>query len=143
MLAELKLDATELSVVFASDARVRRLNRDYRDKDRPTDVLAFAMREGPAAPHDEGLLGDVIISVETARRQARGRRRPLPAELRMLLAHGLLHLIGYDHQTVREERKMKKLTDTLCRAALAEAPRISRAGSVRPSSFKRARKIAL
>jgi probable rRNA maturation factor len=148
MLAELDLTAAELSLVFASDARVRRLNRDYRDKDRPTDVLAFAMREGPAAPEDEGLLGDVIISVETARRQARSRRRPLEAELRMLLAHGLLHLVGYDHQTTREERRMKKRTDALCRAALVDmavqrAALVDVAAPARPPGFKRARKIAL
>ncbi len=110
MLAALELDAVELSVALVDDSTIHGLNRDYRAKDRPTDVLAFAMREGEAlAELPEGqleMLGDVIISIETATRQAKRARRSLLDEVTMLLAHGLLHLLGYDHQDDAEEAEM-------------------------------------
>ena len=83
----------EVSLRLTTDAVIRELNRDYRDKEKPTDVLAFAQREAPNA--GAGTLGDLVISVETARRQA---KRSLYAELAMLAAHGLCHLLGYDHR---------------------------------------------
>jgi len=123
MLAALELDGVELSVALVDDATIHSLNRDYRNKDRPTDVLAFAMREGePLAALPEGqleMLGDVIISVETATRQAERARRSLLDEVTMLLAHGLLHLLGHDHQTDAEESKMNGYVQTLERAARA------------------------
>jgi probable rRNA maturation factor len=64
------------------------------------------------------LLGDVVVSVETARRQAKRRRHTLATEVRELLAHGLLHLAGYDHRTSTEERAMRRQTEKLCRAAI-------------------------
>lgn len=91
----------EVVLRLTGDPAIRVLNRDYRGKDRPTDVLAFAQQEGPAA--DPGVLGDLVISVDTARRQA---RRGLPAELLHLASHGLCHLLGYDHDTDAEEREM-------------------------------------
>lgn len=120
MLAHLDLEGAELSVLLTDDAEIHELNRTYRHKDRPTDVLAFAMREGEAqagAPDQGELLGDVVISLETACRQATARRRTPLAEVRFLLAHGLLHLIGYDHQTDAEEREMTRATRALVRAA--------------------------
>ena len=96
MLEALGLAGAELSVVLTDDREIHALNRDHRGKDRPTDVLAFAMREGEGAALAGDLLGDVVISVETARRQAAKRKRELSAELCMLLAHGLLHLVGWD-----------------------------------------------
>jgi probable rRNA maturation factor len=83
----------ELAVVFAGDALLRRLNRDYRFKDKPTDVLSF-----PGTDQDVGL-GDVVISVETARGNARRLGRTLDRELEVLALHGLLHVLGYDHET--------------------------------------------
>ncbi|MFK7986998.1 MAG: rRNA maturation RNase YbeY [Sandaracinaceae bacterium] len=108
MLASCGLQAAELSVLLCDDATIHALNRDYRGKDRPTDVLAFAMREGEDAPSVDGpeLLGDIVISVETARRQAAARTRPIVSEVTFLLGHGLLHLLGYDHQTDAEEAEM-------------------------------------
>jgi probable rRNA maturation factor len=94
----------EAAVRFTSDAVIHQLNREYRRKDRPTDVLAFAQREGRGGGTGLSVLGDVIVSVETARRQA--RRRGLEHELRFLAAHGLCHLLGYDHQTDAQERTM-------------------------------------
>jgi probable rRNA maturation factor len=123
MLSELGLGAVELSVALVDDAAIRALNRDYRRKDKATDVLAFAMREAGSGVTHAGpeLLGDVIVSLETAARQARARRRSLLAEVTMLLAHGLLHLVGYDHQTDEEEREMTAETRRLEAAAARRA----------------------
>ncbi len=125
MLAALGLRGVELSVALVDDAGIHALNRTYRHKDKPTDVLAFPLQElAPLhtlkAP-PEGLLGDVILSIETARRQAVRHRRPLLGELTMLLAHGLLHLLGYDHQSDAEERDMTARTRALEAAAEARA----------------------
>ena len=128
MLRCLDLSRAELSVSITDDREIRELNRVFRHRDRATDVLAFAMREGESlgAPADSAgpardveVLGDVVISVETARRQAVRERRPLDAEIRLLLAHGLLHLVGYDHRTKREEKVMTAETERLCLAATA------------------------
>lgn len=126
MLAALRLTGAELSVALVDDATIHALNRDYRHKDKPTDVLAFAMEEGEPTPAGKGgkgqppqarVLGDVIVSVDTAGKQARRRRRPLLDELTMLLAHGLLHLLGYDHQDDAQEREMVAKTRELEAAA--------------------------
>lgn len=87
----------ELAIVFAGDALLRKLNRDYRFKDKPTDVLSF-----PGPDKDMGL-GDVIISVETARDNAAGQNRSLDRELEILALHGFLHVLGYDHETDQGE----------------------------------------
>lgn len=83
----------EVSVVLAGDRLLHRLNRDFRGKDRPTDVLSFAGDGG------EGGLGDVVISVQTAERNARHLGRTLLEELDVLALHGFLHALGYDHET--------------------------------------------
>lgn len=88
---------SEVSLVLCDDAFIHPLNRDHRGKDRPTDVLAFAQREGAFAFLEDRLLGDVIISVETAQRQADERGHALTKELEILLVHGILHLLGFDH----------------------------------------------
>jgi probable rRNA maturation factor len=125
MLAALDLRGVELSVALVDDAGIHALNRSYRHKDKPTDVLAFPLQEmAPLHTLREapvGLLGDVILSIETGRRQAARHRRTLLAELTMLLAHGLLHLLGYDHGTDAEERDMKARTRALEAAAEARA----------------------
>ncbi len=115
MLRELGLEAAELSVLLADDPLIETLNAAHRGKQRPTDVLSFALDEGSEEP--ARLLGDVVISLDTAARQARGRQRPLLAEVRFLLAHGLLHLCGYDHASPSEKREMDRLTRRLVRAA--------------------------
>lgn len=96
------------------DRTIRDLNRNWRGKDKPTDVLAFPQREADVAAGSPGLLGDIIISVDTARRQA---RRGLPAELLHLACHGLCHLLGYDHQTDAEELTMNARAAALGREA--------------------------
>jgi probable rRNA maturation factor len=94
--------------MLVSDSVMRRLNRDWRGRDRPTDVLSFAQREGAGGAPD-GLLGDVVISVDTARRQAAERAETLASELDRLLIHGVLHLLGYDHErSPAEARRMQR-----------------------------------
>lgn len=130
MLSHLALRDVELSIALVDDTAIHELNRTYRRKDKPTDVLAFSMVEqrgdagkkrglrGPVDPTAwRGLLGDVIISIDTAARQAAQRRRPLVDEITMLLGHGLLHLLGYDHHTDVEEREMTARTRELEAAA--------------------------
>lgn len=103
----------EASLRLTDDATIHALNRDFRDADRPTDVLAFAMREGEGAGLHPEVLGDIVISVDTAARQARrrravrvGERHPLLAEILFLAAHGLCHLLGHDHRDDAEEAEM-------------------------------------
>ena len=97
--------ASELSIELIGDAKMRRLNRQFRRVDRTTDVLAFALREaeGPSS----GLLGDVVISIPTALRQARELAHTPDEEIVRLLIHGLLHLVGYDHE--RGERDASRM----------------------------------
>ncbi len=103
----------ELALVLCGDRLVRRLNRDYRHKDRPTDVLSFPGDGG------EGGLGDIVISVETAERNARGLGRSLPQELDVLALHGFLHVLGHDHET--DGGKMQRLERRLRRRLLERA----------------------
>ncbi len=109
----------EVVLRLCDDTAIHELNRDWRGKDRPTDVLAFAQREAAAAHAD--LLGDIVISIDTARRQA---KRGLHGELLHLASHGLCHLLGYDHRDDAEERIMNA-------RALALRAEARRAGRVR------------
>lgn len=96
---------TLLSIEIVGDGKMRRLNKEYRRRDRTTDVLAFATREGPGPP--SLLLGDVVISLPQAIRQAYENNQPVDHELTRLLIHGVLHLCGYDHERgVEEARRM-------------------------------------
>ncbi|MEM9731011.1 MAG: rRNA maturation RNase YbeY [Myxococcota bacterium] len=123
MLGELGLEDAELSVLLCDDATIRTLNRRYRKRNSATDVLAFSMREGPGPATEAGLLGDVVISLATARRQAAERDRPIVEEVTWLLAHGLLHLVGYDHQTDADEAEMNEKTRALLEAVERERAR--------------------
>jgi probable rRNA maturation factor len=114
---ELQLTKYEISIVLMNDDQIQNLNRLYRRMDRPTDVLAFAMREGRRAPSRGDLLGDVVVSVPRARMQARERGVNVTAEITMLLAHGILHLLGWDHDTPAKDRRMRARTDRLVDAA--------------------------
>ncbi len=122
LLRALGLPKAELSVVLCDDATIHTLNRDYRRKDKPTDVLAFALREGPGGHLAGDLLGDVIISLDTATRQAQERGIAPRDEVRMLLTHGLLHLLGWDHRNDAEDKRMRAETDRLL-AILARSER--------------------
>jgi probable rRNA maturation factor len=121
MLACLQLKKEEFSLVLSDDDQLHQLNKLYRGKDRPTDVLSFPMREGDFArlhaSLPDALLGDVIVSVPTARKQANERGKELMDELTMLIAHGLLHLLGWDHDTPAKDKRMCAETQRLCEAA--------------------------
>ena len=129
VLATLKAhdaEACEVSVLLTDDADIAHLNRDYRGIDAPTDVLAFAMREGEDSNVNPNLLGDLVISLETASRQvvtgdqlsathsSLGTEKQeiihdsLETEVALLAVHGVLHLLGYDHQTQEEATVMFK-----------------------------------
>lgn len=100
----LGLSRTELSLSLVSDPVIHELNLLWRDKDRPTDVLSFPGGDGLVP--GERLLGDVVISLDTARRQAAELGTTLDAELDLYLAHGLLHLLGHDHHSKAEAKAM-------------------------------------
>ena len=106
-----------VSLVLTGDKQIRALNRDFLETDRPTDVLSFPLAE-PGDLEDRGrdlFLGEIYISVETARAQAKAARRPLPREVAHLAIHGLLHLVGHDHATAAERRRMKTAESRLLR----------------------------
>lgn len=108
-LVFLGLADAELSVLLCDDAVIHPLNRDWRGKDKPTDVLSFSQREGTPAPGVVDHLGDIVISVETAARQAHERGHSVADELRVLLVHGLCHLLGHDHEDDDEAEVMERL----------------------------------
>ncbi|MGH9443155.1 MAG: rRNA maturation RNase YbeY [Thermoanaerobaculia bacterium] len=106
--------ASEISVLFCGDAAMRTLNRSFRRKDRTTDVLSFPSGSAPG-----GFLGDLIVSEPEARRQARRSRSPYRRTVEKLLLHGLLHLLGYDHET--DDGEMDAIEGRL-RRRLSTAP---------------------
>lgn len=110
--------AYEVSLQFTDDQEVRELNAAYRQQDRPTDVLSFAAIDAdlPRSPQLPLCLGDIIISVETAERQAIERDHTLAEELLWLAAHGLLHLLGWDHPDEASLRTMLEQQDRLLQA---------------------------
>lgn len=93
----------ELSIVIVDDGQIRVINRDYLQRDKSTNVISFAMQEGEGAGIQPTLLGDVVISAETAARDAAEAGLPFASELYFLLLHGILHLVGYDHERGTEE----------------------------------------
>jgi probable rRNA maturation factor len=98
---------SELSLALVDDDAMRALNEAHRGKPGPTDVLSFSLVEGAHADRRGALLGDVVIDVEQADRQARRARRPLDDELAKLRVHGVLHLLGHDHERDDEARRMR------------------------------------
>mgnify|MGYP001576994695 CR=1 len=106
----------ELSLVLVNDMYIRNLNWKYRRKDSATDVLAFPMRDSRRL--SGVILGDVVISVETAAREAKKRKKDLQDELDLYFVHGILHLLGYDDEKPRARKKMKdkekELMENLC-----------------------------
>jgi probable rRNA maturation factor len=109
LLAAVDERDSSLSLTVVDDAAIRELNRDHRGKDKPTDVLSFPMFEGGDAPQAgvERMLGDVVISIDTARRQAAEYDATLQRELYRLLIHGLLHVMGHDHEEAGERAEME------------------------------------
>ncbi len=106
-------DMTEVDITIVDDEEIHTLNREYRNVDRPTDVLSFALDEGEEDEPElidgpeEHLLGDIIISAETAQRQGQEFGHGLEREIVYLAVHGLLHLLGYDHMTDEDKKVMR------------------------------------
>ena len=120
----LNLPEESLTVLtLTGDEHLREYNRRYRGRDEPTDVLAFAAREKAtdqrfqAPPGTESWLGDIVISLPRARRQAKEAGHPIDDEVRLLAVHGLLHLLGYDHAEPEEQARMTELTNRILEAA--------------------------
>ncbi|HHU31709.1 MAG TPA: rRNA maturation RNase YbeY [Clostridia bacterium] len=116
--AEGETGEVEVSLVLVDDKKIQELNRDYRGIDRPTDVLSFPLREavedeGPKVSVDEWLLGDIVVSMETALRQAEEYGHSLERELGFLIVHGCLHLLGYDHQREEERQVMREKEEAI------------------------------
>lgn len=122
-LAKMGVEGAECGLLLVGDKTIARLNEQYRGIPSSTDVLSFPMREGLFGALSPGLLGDVVISAETADRQARAAGRSLREELAALLIHGILHLLGYDHQTPSDARTMKRLEGQLGFPFLDTRPR--------------------
>ena len=103
--------ACELAIVLADDGFVRELNRDYRGMDKPTNVLSFACEDDPGdvvAPGAPRMLGDIIVAFETSRREAAEQGLSFSDHLSHLIVHGILHLVGYDHETDDQAAEMER-----------------------------------
>jgi probable rRNA maturation factor len=115
VLEMVEQDQAELCLVLVGNAEMRKLNAKFRNKDYPTDVLSFPA--GDELPTGVRLLGDVVISVEKAKEQAKERRRTLSEEIVILLIHGVVHLLGYDHErSPKDARIMDRLEKKIYRA---------------------------
>ena len=106
-LIDMGEEGVELSILFVNDAYIKRLNSKYRDTDSRTDVLAFSMRQGEGISQHSEILGDIVISTQTARREAVRRKEPVQKELDLYLVHGILHLLGYDDEKPGARKKMR------------------------------------
>lgn len=108
-------DVCELSILFTDDAEIQKLNSAYRFKNKPTDVLSFSLLEGDDTGVPTTSLGDIAVSLETAEKQAPEYGNSFPEEILRLLIHGVLHLLGYDHENVSEAevRRMQEKEDEL------------------------------
>ncbi len=126
-LAALGRPEAELSVLLVGDRRIRALNREWRGKDRATDVLSYPLSDPPGIGP---LLGDVVMSVETAARRARAQGLSVAKELERYLAHGILHLLGHDHERPEDARRMAEKEQELASAGglVGAALRESRRG---------------
>jgi probable rRNA maturation factor len=112
----------ELSIVILDDLQISTINREYRGKIGPTNVIAFAMREGAFGEISPHILGDVIISAETAHRESVDAGQNLEVRVTELLIHGILHLLGYDHEkSLEEEIRMEEKSRELMAAIPAQA----------------------
>ncbi|MFP8876063.1 MAG: rRNA maturation RNase YbeY [Myxococcota bacterium] len=107
MLRALEMPGAEISISLVDDSAISELNATYREKQGATDVLSFSLLEGDHSERRGALLGDVVVSLETAARQAARGGRSLDQEVLRLLIHGALHLLGHDHEEAGEARRMR------------------------------------
>lgn len=114
----------ELSILILDNAGIQEINRDYLQRDRPTNVISFAMQEGAGAGIQPQLLGDVVISAERAAADAVAAQIPFEHELWFLLVHGVLHLLGYDHErgTAEQAQQMELREREIFTQLLEEFP---------------------
>jgi probable rRNA maturation factor len=143
LLAEVDAGAATVSLSLVRDPEMRELNREHRQKDQPTDVLSFPLYEPdaferngrtrplPVTQANELMLGDIVISVDTAREQAAAYDAPLGREIERLLIHGVLHLCGHDHEKAGERRVMEREERRLAEAIGMPWPYL---GVLRPRS---------
>jgi len=111
----------ELSVLFTNDKRIAELNQQYLERQGPTNVLAFPMLSGSPSPLPSGMIGDVVISVDTAVSESRVSGEPLQRTVYRLLIHGILHLLGYDHEgSPKQALRMRKEENRLLTLAMEE-----------------------
>lgn len=115
-LADLQLEDAAVSVLLTDNQTIAELNAEWRGRDGPTDVLSFSQREGEAADPDDPLLGDIVISIERALAQADDYGHSPEREVGFLAVHGLLHLLGYDHEAPDEEARMMEATEAILAA---------------------------
>lgn len=113
--------AAELSILLSGDAEVRTLNRDYRAEDKPTNVLSFPAGDEGAVGRPR-LLGDVVLSLETIEREATAQSKPLAAHLSHLTVHGILHLLGHDHEAETQATAMEALETEILRGLGVDDP---------------------
>jgi len=104
-----RLDEAELAIVLTDDDAIRRLNREWRGRDRPTNVLSFPTARHPTDKREPRLLGDIVIAYETTAREAAAAGKPPKNHVSHLAVHGFLHLLGYDHETEEEAEEMEAL----------------------------------
>ena len=110
----------ELSILIVDDQQIARLNRDYLNRKGPTNVIAFPMRTGQFSEITPNLLGDVVISAQTAHREGQSAGLSMQDRLDQLLIHGILHLCGYDHENTKTEaRRMEIKTEELLKTIKA------------------------
>ena len=121
------IEDCEVSIFFTDDSEIHRLNKIYRHVDGPTDVLAFAMREGVDGELNQNILGDIVISLPRVEQQAKTYSHSFDVEMSLLVSHGVLHLLGYDHEQDNDKLVMqRKQTEILSSLGydLAEARKI-------------------
>ena len=116
----------EVAIALVSDSHIQQLNKAYRRKNKPTDVLSFPAESGPRRAESE--LGDIAIATGIARRQAKAAGHSYETELRVLALHGLLHLLGYDHDHPRDQGRMARAEARLRRKGGLSASLIERTG---------------
>ena len=110
----LKLENTIFDIIFVDDKRIKEINKEYRFKDMETDVISFALEdEGSINLEGIRVLGDIYISLETAEKQALKYSHSYKREVSFLIIHGLLHLLGYSHGTIEDEKQMFELQERI------------------------------
>ena len=121
ILKDLGSPDSEVSILLVDDAQITKINKQYLNRNRPTNVISFSMREGEFSGINPQLLGDVVISLERAKKEAKKKGNSLKNELNFLLVHGILHLLGYHHENCkkeaenmrRKEEKLMKMIDEI------------------------------